>query len=85
MVRSQWQEVPPRYACTLNTFDTRDYGYLNAIRVLPNLMPFGQEPVSGQICLILNGWADRPATSPPWQHTQRNHMLGWTGFYGRSW
>lgn len=33
MVRSQWQEVPPRYACTLNTFDTRDYGYLNAIRV----------------------------------------------------
>jgi hypothetical protein len=32
MVRSQWPEVPPRYARTLNTFDTRDYRYLNAIR-----------------------------------------------------
>jgi hypothetical protein len=34
MVRSKWQEVPPRYTCTINTFDTRDYGYLNAIRLL---------------------------------------------------
>jgi hypothetical protein len=34
MVRSQWQEVPPRYTCTLNTFDTRDYSYINAIRLL---------------------------------------------------
>jgi hypothetical protein len=25
-----------RCACTLNTFNTMDYGYLNAIRVEPN-------------------------------------------------
>ena len=35
-MRSQWQGVPPKYACTVNTFDTRDYGYLNAIRVWAN-------------------------------------------------
>jgi hypothetical protein len=41
MVRSLWQEVSLRYARALNTSETRDYGYLNAIRPRPTRGMFG--------------------------------------------
>ena len=46
IVRSQWQEVPPRYTDTLNTVDTRGYGYLHAIRLLARFDPAGEVTAS---------------------------------------
>jgi hypothetical protein len=51
-----------RCACTLNTFDTMDYGYLNAIRFRPNTVlkysgPRTRHPDdTGDACLGAWGW-----------------------------
>jgi hypothetical protein len=68
MVHSQWQEVPPRYACTQNPFDTRDYGYLNAIRPRTMICPHPYRRSADT--------PDRRAFNMPNRHGQGEHILG---------